>query len=203
MDLILITAVSRPENLELVGASIARAHAEVPAVSLVWWLAFGVKVEMMEAARERWARLDVGAAQLRFSYTHVAGTVGGPERNLALDMIPEDAGTMVAFLDDDTTLDPSYLARLDTLTAEHPGQAIVVDQVDRDGNLRCAATPQCMHPCSVDTGMGIFPRELIGEMRFDGDCYESDGRLFQAIYERNPGRCTFVSEPLSIYNALQ
>lgn len=138
-----LTAVSRPENLPVLAASLARAAEEERTVDVVW----------------RW-RFDLERA-------HVGGQA---VKNALIDRIDDG---YVWILDDDTLVHPKLFAALADTYLNHPRvSALVVSQQRADGTVLRAA-PENVRVAGIDAGQALLRRELIGNWRlplnYEGD----------------------------------
>jgi len=194
--LTIVTPVTRVANLPEIGRSIATALRNAGEdMPIVWWRSLASFLIVDDVTQTDRALPFL----CRMTRCHVTGRVGSAERSDVLDRL---AGGYVCFLDDDTTMHPEYLATVAHYMRTKPGHAIVVDQVDAAGNLRCIAAPDRVQPCMIDTGQCCVPFDLIGELRWNRDRYECDGEFYQAVYQRHPARFVFVNRTLSIYNGI-
>lgn len=130
-----LTAVSRPENLDRVDESIFDALAGAPDVTLTWW-------KKNDLERE-----------------HVGGQ---RPKNVMLDQITDG---WVCVLDDDTIMHPKFLRRIYRAHRQHPqAKAFVVSQ-KRTTGVVLQARRENLKVGMVDAGQVVIRRDLIGDMR--------------------------------------
>ncbi len=128
----ILTAVSRPENLEMVGASVMAAIEREPHIDI------------------RWHQLTDYERQF----------VGG--QAIKNRMLLEIDDGWVCILDDDTIMHPLYLQKIYRAHHHHPdAQAILVSQRRTTGTI-LEAKPENMIQCEVDAGQVVMQRAFIG-----------------------------------------
>lgn len=131
----ILTAVSRPENLDQVEDSIHEAG----------WFVSGVQTE--------WVTL------IDLDRKHVGGQ---HVKNEMLDTIDDG---WVCILDDDTIMHPKFIKRVYRTHKQHPhARAIVVSQ-KRTTGVVLQARPENMVVGKVDAGQVVLRRDLIGDLR--------------------------------------
>lgn len=195
-----MTPCSRPENLERVALSIARALPR-DGTPVQWWVVIDARIVK---ASDAIAIQQQSHEPPTFEgwWTAKAGIAGHQARNQVLDRLMKDGATgHICWLDDDTTMVEGFIAAVAERTEARPDVALMVDQYQGD-TLRLRAAAENMRVASCDTGQGVIPLDLIGNLRFD-DHYEADGRFYAALHQRAPERFEFVNRRLSLYNALR
>ena len=151
MKLHVLTAVTRPENLDRIGQSLGDAiTASEGFVDVCWHLRFDL---------EQW---------------HVGG------QKLKNDMLDEITDGWVWILDDDTKVHPQLFERLrDKLTVHPAVDALVVSQKRSDGGILLAARAN-VKVTLIDIGQAIMRRDLIGDERIPID-YSGDGMFLETV----------------------
>ena len=146
-----LTAVTRPENLPRIAASLVSSCP--PELELVW----------------HW----------RFDPDHHA--VGGQAlKNAMLEEISAGADDdWVWCLDDDTAVHPRLLKTLQRWSLISWIRALVVSQQRADGRV-LPAGPEHLQVGSIDIGQAILRRGLIGDLRIPED-YNGDGMFLGAL----------------------
>jgi hypothetical protein len=130
-----LTAVSRPENLSAIGASIATAAQRVPRHEVVWHCRFDLR------------RKHVGGQYLK---------------NQMLDDISDG---WVVILDDDTLMHKQFFVRVTSVLARKPDvSGLVVTQKRTTGQL-LIAHPDNVAVGEIDAGQVILKRSLIADER--------------------------------------
>jgi len=130
-----LTAVSRPENLSAIGASIATAAKRIPRHQVTWHCRFDT------------GRMHVGGQYLK---------------NQMLDDIDDG---WVVILDDDTLMHKQFFVRVaSTLTQQPELSGIVVSQKRTTGQL-LIAHPDNVAVGEIDAGQAILKRSLIADER--------------------------------------
>jgi hypothetical protein len=139
VSLHIITAVTRPENLERISDSIAQALVNWPdGTAVEWHLRYDLE------------RQHVGGQALK---------------NAMLDEI-RDGWCWV--LDDDTLAHPDVFRVVTRAIDRHPTRAVIVSQQRTDGRV-LQAVPEHMVPGMVDIGQAFLRRDLIGDDRIPID----------------------------------
>lgn len=175
MKLHVLTAVSRPENLGLVGESLAKAAAAAQ-VDVDW----------------HW-RLDP-----------LRQWVGGQFlKNVMLNEI-QDMDDWVWVLDDDTLAHPGVLEEL-MLSLECdmlPPSAVVFSQLRTDGRVLHAA-PENVRLGFIDIGQAFLRRGAIGDTRiplsYEGD-FHFLNEILTVLWAQEDVH--WIDEPLSLHNAI-
>ena len=149
------------------------------------------------------ALCDAAAAlDARFRVFHIPNGGVSHARNVGLDAA---RGDYITFLDSDDRIENTYLARLMDL-ARRSGAELVIsgfDKVRPDGTVVCQVTPRrtglwhfdSLLPdfCAEQRGSGIygyafgklFPRRVLGEIRFDEDLHlAEDFDFYLRLYEK-------------------
>jgi len=178
MHLNIVTACSRPENLPTILKSI-----NIPITSHTWWIIVDGTEPIVKIKFPR---------NVRIFYHPDDSAVGNGQRNFALDQISKG---YIYFLDDDTTLHPDLYKSIEALENDF----IHFDQANKNGTKRIGGTVAINH---VDTGSVVCSRALIGDIRWQKDLYQADGRFWSTVFKaaKNP---VYIQQSLSIYNALE
>lgn len=174
MKLHVLTAVTRPENLLVIGESIWAASDKAPDVHVVWH-------RYPDVARE-----------------HIGGQ---RPKNEMLDEI-EDG--WVCILDDDTVMHPRFLRRVSFVLATQPlveqeCRAIVVSQKRTTGVIMQASAANAVVG-KIDAGQAVLRRDLIGVYRIP-ETYAGDGMWLETLLRDRPD-VHYMREVLSLHNAL-
>ena len=189
----IVSPVSRPWNLAVMGASIDRSAG--PGVELVWHVVFD-SPSIRRAMK--WRRLDPREDIRYYAYPKQdRGISGNPQRNHALDQL---SGGYVYFLDDDNVVHP----RLFTAALAHMREerAVIVNQATPDGTTRLVADAGNVRVGGIDTAQVLLPYSMIGDLRWDPFNYCADGVFCETVYRRSPDSFVFLQENLAYYNFL-
>ncbi len=174
MKLHLLTAITRPENLPAIAASIAAARMIARSdTAIVWHWRFDD------------ARLHVGGQVLKNQM--LAGITDG----------------WVAILDDDNSMHPSYLRAVTEALADNPDAAmLVIAQQHASGFVR-RVHRKMLKQTHVDAGQVVVRRDTIGD-QFISDHYCGDGEWIEGLASRIPDeQIVYIHEPVCFYNHLR
>lgn len=193
VPLILLTPVSRYENLERITESI------------------GPLVEKFDC---NWMTVSDGPQYARpgFSTHHRIDATkhyGKPILNEMLDRIRDwGESAMVGFLDDDTIIPESFSDAYTEFLKHYPTKkAFTVQQVNKDGTMRIDVRRNRRR---IDQGCYLLHTDLIGEHRFfaeDGAdatlFYGADGEFYHRVRRDTSDQWIDIPIVGSIYNALR
>jgi len=195
VKLAVVTLVTRPRNLSAIAASITAALENAPNAN--------VELDWIQV----WDQRSANFSEVDGEYYPAHGYILTPPpdwygepylRNAALTVV--ESGH-VAWLDDDNTMAPTFIARVGELLAETPDAALVFDQT-ANGAHRLTAAPRNMIVGGVDTAQVVAPRELYDGQSFRNVINGTDGLMYEAIFRQHAERFRFVNEPHVTYNAL-
>lgn len=204
-----ITPVSRPENLDLLFESIYPNHR----FDTKWMVVIDET-----AVPNPFPRVFTMLKHLPGVYTQAGvsfytypskdnGLSGNPQRNFALGKLDSwliNQDFWVYFLDDDNVMHPDFFQEMSEEIQRAPSTlGFVVDQIWRDGRIRIPAHPNRMRPTFCDTAQFLLHCSAIGEDRWDPWDYCADGHFFSKIYRRHSDHFVFVEKRLAYYNALR
>ena len=193
VPLMLLTPVSRHENLERITASVGPLVEKFDCN----WMTFSDSPRYARPGSSSHPRIDPSKHY------------GKPILNEMLDRLRDWGGSsIVGFLDDDTIV-PESLADAYTEFLKHYPQkkAFTVQQVNKDGTMRIDVRRNRRR---IDQGCYFLHTDLIGSHRFfaeagaDGTLfYGADGEFYHRV--RNETSDQWIDLPIvgSIYNALR
>lgn len=186
----ILTAVSRPTNLDLLLDSIMPA---VGAFDVHWWL-----VGPEKDYQHRYERL-IPVTVHCIEHPNSAG--GQMQKNAAIDQITDG---WMWILDDDNIACPGFFAMLSsTLAASPHAGAVVFSQRMKDGPTRLIAAPQFTKLCHIDAAQFVVRRQMVGNYRIP-DHYCGDGEFIETLYKEHAPFFMYVPDPpLVYYNALR
>jgi hypothetical protein len=193
-----VTAVSRPENLRRIHASMIASLMGEP-IRARWILVFNEgdmrPIHLLKPAPCE--NLSVERRQF-----------GGPSRfgvaqkNHGLDQVSEG---FYHLLDDDNIVHPRFFGAISEAMAREPQKrafAYGQQRWDRWGDLK--ATPETMEPNKIDNSMFVVHRDVIGPERYDPALAGiEDYHFFRRLYDKGPAAWTFLGETLAYYNFLR
>ena len=188
----IVTPCCRPQNLPAIEASIRRQG--VPLSDITWWICYDknpltgiVKVSDHD-----------GLKVYEGNYTSKTSVAGHGQRNACLDNML-DMDSWFYSVDDDNIMPDNFLREVANTSNT---DAVIVDQINKEGVYRLYASPERMTVCNIDTAQFIVKRGLIGDLRFIASDYCADGLFIEALYKASPEKFTFINKPLCYYNYL-
>lgn len=186
----IITAVSRPENLQNILENII--HEMKPFFDVTWYCIYDIGKD-----------IDIIPFDTDWIISEKGGMpndcAGGSQRNVALDRIKEGQNY---FLDDDNIIYEGYGKFIRGIIDNNPYVgAVLVSQKRESGDL--LAIPSYMKMGHLDMAQFLVSTELIGTKRFMQNIYESDYFFIKGIYEENKEKFLFIDKFLCHYNYLR
>lgn len=176
MKLHVLTAVTRPENLSEIGASINVANDKAPAAFVTWHTLTDPK------------RHHVGGQHLK---------------NKMIEEVryPHE---WICILDDDTLMHPKFIQRISFVLATQPlveqeCRAIIVSQKRTTGVVLQASRENAVLG-KIDAGQAVLRRDFIGAYRIP-ETYAGDGMWLETLLRDRPD-VHYMREVLSLHNAL-
>ena len=187
MKLTIITPCTRPENLPRMKPGI---DAVRDLFDIYWRIVFDTSVCYPLPI---YGAIIYGA--------NVDGShFGNGQRNAGINMTGDG---WVYFLDDDNSMHPSFFGELYATIKKHDMlRAFAFRQSMFESGNR-DVSPANMRGNHIDMAQVIIHRDLIGDIRFELDPYNADGRFIEAVYQSNPGAWGFIHKTLCYYNALR
>jgi hypothetical protein len=174
MNLVIITACSRPENLQKIKESIN--------VKCEWIIVYDSSVPINNFD-EKW---------ITEIYIQ-GGIVGAKQKNIGLDYtLPYD---YVYFLDDDNLLHPDFNKLLEIVDCKKYLGYIFAQDLNRSTRMPDVKVGY------IDLAQYLLRRELIGDIRFS-QTYECDGYLIEEIYKKYSDKILILNDIYSYYNRL-
>lgn len=182
-----ITACSRPQNLPVIEASMARLREYV---DLEW-------IVVADTSRISVDQINVDCVKL--GGHHEQSIAGAYQKQLGMERA---TGEWLYFLDDDTVMHKDFSEVLCHQLRQWPqGELFVFDQVNaNDGTLRCVASEECFGRNGIDQGQIVVRRDRIGNARFPLGEYAHDWDFVQQLLPINK---VFCRNRISTYNALR
>lgn len=165
-----ITALIRPENLEIILQSIT----DTIKCDWRWYTVGDLKVNSSIINKIHPNQIIMYAPEKHDHYLDCGNT----PRNIALDSIKDG---WVYILDDDTVLHPNFFNCFTRGIKYYPGSAgYTFFCAYPDGTIR-NIPPQHSYN-HIDTGCFIFRREVIGNTRFDVNNRNAESSFYKEIY---------------------
>jgi hypothetical protein len=190
MTLNIITACSRPQNLEVIQRSI-------PTGKEVNWII------CHDATQDTRPAVFPGELFIWEDW-HKGGIYGTSQRNHILGLLedPLALDTWLLFLDDDTVLHPEFMRGLRELMSAHPDKKGFIFAQDIGGGRVRTVHAGNVKRNWIDMGQFVINIELVCGERFEQK-YEADGIFIEHIYERAAERFTITNRVMSYYNFLR
>jgi hypothetical protein len=193
VNLAVVTAVSRPENLGAIFPHVRRGAA-VPGLTLTWYVVHdAVAVARPLPDRPAWVVEEA---------FHRPGTVGKAQVNHVLRTHLAGRDTFVWVLDDDNLPHPDFFLAFRNAAALHPdAHGFAFAQEVRPGAVR-RVSPQSMRACHIDQAQYVWSaRGCGGALLPEG--YVGDGQFVEALYHAHPERWVLDDRVLTYYNRLR
>jgi len=187
MKITIITAVSRPENLELVHKSIFIGTV-FSKIEYEWFI--------VEDGNSLVGKKFL--SNIRYLSYPTGGVCGHPQINKALDEI--DSG-YVYILDDDNILHNNLFVMAQKLLGDS-NKALISTQIYKNGIIRLSPEADNIKRCHIDSAQFLVPRDMIGNLRWENQ-KEADGIFFSKIYKKYKERFVITDEILCYYNYLR
>ena len=196
----IITPMSRIENFSTVYRSVETA---VRGLDMTWeWL---VTVDMDFVPKGLGCGFPNVIMDALSTWNDADMTIGlGIRGNIQRNNSKKHAtGNWIKMLDDDTIMHERYFRVVLPFMRGYPDNAIVVGQMNHDGQPRLTPTANHMKVGGVDQDQGIFPSYMMEEWVWEPFDYCSDGNLYRTRYELYPNKFIFINQNLSWYNKLR
>lgn len=172
MKLYVLTAVSRPHNLEAMRRSLLAA--QVPGVEIHW-------------ITDDDPTPEVG---------------GNSKKNRCIDRAMAREPGWVYVLDDDNTMRPDLPSCLLRAVRDHPGAVLLAfRQLDRSGRPRAETWSPCLQEGRIDAGQVVVHTSAIKHHRWPGTLYSADYWWIREIVE-DGAEIVFREEACTTYNSL-
>mgnify|MGYP007100042606 CR=1 FL=1 len=195
VPLMLLTPVSRHENLERITASVGPLVEKFDCN----WMTFSDSPRYARPGSSSHPRIDPSKHY------------GKPILNEMLDRLRDwGQSAMIGFLDDDTIVPESLADAYTEFLKHYPDKkAFTVQQVNKDGTMRIDVRAR-WNRCRIDQGCYFIHTDLIGSHRFFAEAgadatlfYGADGEFYHRI--RKETSIYWIDLPIigSIYNALR
>ena len=200
MEINLVTAVSRPENLPRLARSISLSMSKSK-LSKVNWIVVVDDVSVLSPAIE--AQIKDGRFLVK-KVVHTGGRCqyGIDQKNLGLDSIKDG---YYHCIDDDNILHPEFFQAIERAMDGNPGKkAFVFGQQRWDAIKSLTASPARMEYGKIDNSMFLVHSSLIGLHRYDlTRSGREDFHFFRKLYDLHSEQFVFLSETLAYYNFIR
>lgn len=187
MKLTIITPCTRPENLPRMkpGIDTGRVLYEID-----WRIVFDTS-----------ACHPVVIDGAIISGVNVDGShFGNGQRNAGIDATRDG---WVYFLDDDNAIHPKFFHGITGALLTHSDKRAFAFQQGLFERGNRDVSPAETRANHIDMAQVLIRRDLIGDIRFELDPYNADGRFIEAVYQSNPSEWAFIHQTLCYYNALR
>jgi hypothetical protein len=175
----IVTPCSRPENLLSIAESI-----NIPRDNYRWIVVFDSteipKVQLPDNAEY-------------YIHKNEKSVVGHSQRNFANLLIDEG---YVLMLDDDTVMHPEFWQEV----KDYNHDIISWKQANKDGSHRLNAGMFTVN--NIDSGSFMVKREVIGNLQWQIDAYDSDGRFAEEVNKKTNSKVS-IDKYISYYNYLR
>jgi hypothetical protein len=204
-SLSIITPVTRPENLDAIAESIAKADINaIGSFDIIWYLIWDTEMywrvmlpyECGVFIYSRPCFSGKMKMEVNGKTTEVKiNSYGAKQRNFGVD---QTKAGWVYFLDDDNVMDENFLLNLSDEIKDDPFKKVFLfDQYLKDGTLRLKASLDSVKVEHIDTAQFVIDREFLGDVRWEPkQC--GDGFLMETLYAKDPsvfkvskGRCWY------------
>lgn len=200
MEINLVTAVSRPENLPRLARSISLSMSRSKMFKVNWII---VVDDVAIPSPDIEAKIREGRFQLK-KIVHTGGRCqyGIDQKNLGMDSIKDG---YYHCIDDDNIVHPEFFAGIERAMTANPGKkAFVFGQQRWDVIKNLAASPNRMEYGKVDNSMFLVHSSVIGNHRYDlTRSGREDFHFFRKLYDLHTEQFVFLSDTLAYYNFIR
>jgi hypothetical protein len=126
------------------------------------------------------------------------GIVGNTQRNYGLSLVDDD--NFIYFLDDDNIIHPDFWKIIDKL--EHD-TIHTFNQYREKNNLDNILLGNKIELNCIDTAMYIIHKNMIGDIKWQEDLYEADGKFISDIFLTGKYKQIYFYNSFSYYNYLK
>lgn len=200
----IITPVSRPENLLKMYDNIFKDTA---IFDVIWWICLDIGKNFTIEQNDQWTfftnRIKSKCNTSLLFEINKNSIVGNHQRNRTLDRIYEG---WCMFLDDDNLIHPNFYWEFtrDLINYSPRFKGYIYSQ-DRTADLGVVLNPTQIGVGlnKTDSSQFILDRKLIGDIRWQEDLYEGDGKFIEDVYKNNEHYFHLSGRILSLRNALR
>lgn len=197
----IITACSRPENLETIYQSIL---SETNTGFKVVWNIIHDSVPTPELLEIKNKLINWGDYFVINHYYHINSNSisGNAQRNTGISLADENS--YVYFLDDDNILMPGFFNEVNVAIVNNPDKLIFIgDQILPNGTIRLFGSPDNTKVDHIDLAQYIVHSSIAHQAEFDLPHYNADGRYIEKLYNMYKDRTYFFKETICFYNYLR
>ncbi len=188
MEINLVTAVSRPQNLPLIAENIKKSFK---VINVVWHCIFDNRKVEVIPENCGWHK----------EASCVGDVSGGTQKNLALSTIEQG---LIYFLDDDNFIHPDFeQALLDEIQANPDAAGFVFSQVFKDEKIRLIASDNGVRWGNIDCGQFVIDRQHVKTLKFPINVYSSDWSFFKIYDKQYHSKIIFANKKATYYNYLR
>lgn len=208
--LIVITPVSRPDNLIKIYKSLAENNYPI---SVDWHIVFDAAYTgNVDQWKELFAAHEGRSMSIIIHESDQANAVAGHyHRNFVIDKLAVQASydntlqsAWIYHLDDDNIMHSNLLYFLyKEYNLLRYARVLLFDQVMPNGKDRLIVNRDQIKVGFVDTAMMLCRFAAIGSTRFDVEDYCADGKFIASVYKDNYQQTVIYNQPLCYYNYLR
>jgi hypothetical protein len=209
MKILVITPVSRPDNLLAIYNSLATNNTTP--IEIEWYVVFDLAIkDQLKEWEDRIQANGTRNIKVHFYLSDRANCVAGHyHRNFILEILLDKAkGNLGLFdawicqLDDDNILHPSLAAfmysQMHILVTK---DVFLFAQILRNGATRLQVTK--IEVGLIDTAMMMARLKAIGTIRYDDQDYCADGHFIKEVCKQSESKTFIYNQPLCYYNYLR
>lgn len=126
------------------------------------------------------------------------GIVGNTQRNYGLSLVDHD--NFIYFLDDDNIIHPDFWEIIKELEED---TIHTFNQYRDKNNLDNILLGNRIEKYCIDTAMYIIHKNMIGDIKWQEDLYEADGKFISDIYSTGKYKQKYFNNSFSYYNYLK
>jgi hypothetical protein len=124
------------------------------------------------------------------------GVVGNTQRNYGLSFVEED--NYIYFLDDDNIIHPNFWKIIEELKTD---TIHTFNQYrDKHGNILLGNRIEMNY---IDTAMYIIHKNMIGDIKWQEDLYQADGKFISDVYSTGKYKHKYFNKYYCYYNYLK
>ena len=191
-ELAIITACSRPENLQAMYDSMS--HMQTETFQGMWYIVHDAETVPETTLPDVWWIRQ-------FAHKQADSVAGKGQVNFVLDYLSDsNFKGWIWILDDDNTMHPSLTRAIETVDVYTQAQGVAFAQ-QLDGWMR-NVFPDTMKETFIDQAQYAFKLSLVGEDRIPLR-YTGDGAFAEMLFNKNKLAWVFLTDVLCYYNALR
>jgi hypothetical protein len=188
----ILTAVSRPENLHQIHASIVTSLGSCP-IDVCWIIIYAV-------GPHEPIIFPSSSFEIERHFFGAPNRLGILQKNYGIEQIRDG---WYYCLDDDNIIHPEFFTEIARAMKDHPSaRAFAFGQKRWDQWGTLLASRETMEPNKIDNAMFVARRDLIGTHRYEQAGCE-DYLFYRKLFDEYPGDFVFLDQILAYYNFLR